>query len=766
MQSATLALDEAPSPKASEWDVLDDPAEWQGFSRAVPGSPGAMESFIAIEGMYCAGCSLTVEDALRSCAGVRDVQVNGATGTARVVWSPDASKPSQWCAALVRVGYGAAPAGDLISSQPRERARRVLLWRWLVAGFCMMQVMMYAVPAYVAQPGEMTADAQALLRWASWVLTLPVLLFSCKPFFQSAWRDVRAGRVGMDVPVALGLAIAFAGSTAATFDASAAGGEVWFDSITMFVFFLLSGRILEQRLRDRTAGSLEALARRLPDTVEREVGPGRFERVAVRKLAPGDRIRVLPGEAFPADGEIVSGNTRVDEALLTGEAEPLPRGEGDCVIAGSNNLGGSVVVRIERCGGDTRFSEIVALMERASMEKPRAAQMADRIAGPFLLGVMLAAAVAAAAWWPSGPSHALGVAIAVLIVTCPCALSLATPTAMLAAAGALARRGILVRRLSALESCAGIRTVVFDKTGTLTTAGLSGGTPQDAGFIKTRDRVDPGRALNDAAALARQSLHPASRAIVAAAGEGGALLPELSEVTEVPGCGITARIAGIDGSAARTLRLGSAVFCDAPLSGGSQVHLADDQGWVASFNLEEALRRDTARAVDALRAEGMDVEILSGDHDAAVQRIAARAGIAQARGGQTPEGKLQHVSSLQARGQRVAMVGDGMNDGPVLARADVSIAMGHALPLAQARSDFIVSGERLLCVPLLFAQARRTRAIVRQNLAWSAAYNFICIPLALAGWMPPWIAGLGMAASSLFVVLNSARLASLPKGFD
>jgi Cu2+-exporting ATPase len=730
--------------------ALDDPAEWASFSRALPSSQ-SMESWIAIEGMYCPACSLNVEDALSSCAGVQSVEVNGGTGTARVTWQPSEGKPSEWWRALQRAGYGAAPAGDVFTSAPRRRAQRMLLWRWLVAGFCMMQVMMYAVPAYIAEPGEITPDIESLLRWASWLMTLPVVAFSCWPFFQSAWRDLKHWRVGMDVPVALGLAIAFGASTTATFDVqSAIGGEVWFDSITMFVFFLLSGRLLEARLRDRTAGALEALARRLPDTIERRRADGTYERVGVRRLAAGDVIRVLAGEVVPADGAIIEGMGALDESLLTGESKPVGRGQGDAVVAGSHNLSRAIVVRVTRCGEATRFAEIVALMERASMHKPRAAQVADKIATPFLIGVIAASAAAAAWWWSAGPAHALGVAIAVLIVTCPCALSLATPAAALAAAGALARRGILVRRLQSLEACADIDTVVFDKTGTLTEANLA------VAGIRVREGMGEAHVLALAGALAQSSLHPASRAVARAAGEGNV---RASDVREVAGCGVEGDVGG------EHLRLGSAAFCNAPAhaSLASEVHLANDSGWIATFELEEDMRTDAPAAVTALQRQRIDVELLSGDNELAVERLAGRTGIARAFAQQTPEDKLAHVGALQSNGHRVAMIGDGMNDGPVLARADVSIAMGHAVPLAQAKSDFIIPGAQLAAVPKLVQHARRTRRIMRENLAWAAAYNIVCVPLAAIGWMPPWLAGLGMAASSLIVVLNAARLASFAK---
>lgn len=754
MQAATLpSLATLPAPAAADVRALDERAEWETFSRPVPGREGRWESYLAIGGMYCPGCSLVIERALAGLAGVESVEVNGSTATARLVWSPAQGRPSQWLDALQRAGYSGLPAGDQLAAVPRRHAQRLLLWRWLVAGFCMMQVMMYAVPAYVAEPGDMTPDIAALLRWASWILTLPVLLFSCRPFFASAWRDLRHGRIGMDVPVSLGILIAFFASSAATFDPQGPlGGEVWYDSVTMFVFFLLSGRLLEQRLRDRTAGALEALMRRLPDTVERVAPDGSSERVPVRRLQRGDHLRVVAGEVFPADARVLEGRTQADEALLTGESTPLPRGPGDPVVAGSANLGGTVLVEVERIGADTRFGQIVALMERASVEKPGIARMADRLASPFLVGVLLAAAAAAWWWWPEGPSKALGVAIAVLIVTCPCALSLATPAATLAAAGALARRGILVRRLESLEEGAAIDTVVFDKTGTLTTDAMG------VQAVRTRAGVTAGDALGLAGVLARHSLHPVSRALLAAAPDHAGVAVG---VREHAGQGIEALLSREAGAAGR-LRLGSAAFCGvaaAPSAGGAQVHLADEAGWLATFDLDEQLRPGALEAVGALRRAGLKLEVLSGDQPAAVQRLAGRAGIASAHALQSPQDKLRHVAALQRAGRRVAMIGDGMNDGPVLARADVSIAMGQAVPIAQQRCDFIVQGGRLDAVATLLAHAKRAHRVVRQNLSWAAAYNAVSVPLAIAGLMPPWLAGLGMAASSLVVVLNAARLA-------
>ncbi len=742
---------------------IDDPAGWSAFGRPLGDDDPRWESWVAVEGMHCATCALAVEDALCAVPGVSAAAVQSGGRRARVLWSPQATTPSRWFEAVRDAGYRLSPVGIDGRQAVRRRESRRVLFRWLVSGLCMMQVMMYAVPAYVAGPGEMTRDIELLLRWASWVLSLPVVLLACGPFFRGAWQDLRRLRVGMDTPVALGIAIAFAVSTAGTFDPDGAlGHEVYFDSLTMFVFFLLTGRWLESRLRDRTAGALDALLERLPDSVERIRPDGSAERVGAHRLRVGDVLRVRPGEAFAADGCVVDGDTSADEALVTGEAHPLPRPCGSRVLAGSHNVDAQVLVRVDALGGDTRFGRIVALMESASVEKPRLARAADRVARPFLLAVMLAALAAAVWWWPSGPGHALMVAASVLIVTCPCALSLATPAAMLACAGERAGQGVLVAHLQALETLAAVDTVVFDKTGTLTRP-----LPR-LDRIYSRRGVPPGDALGLAAAMASGSVHPASRALVAAwtqhAGERSDWM--LGELVEVAGRGVEGRLLPkrAAGGAGRRLRLGSAAHCGVPALEvpAMQVHLSDDEGWLASFVLDEDLRPDARAAVSALREGGIDVRLLSGDRSEAAHRLAAAAGIGNARGDCQPEDKLEAVRRLQSEGRHVAMVGDGLNDGPVIAQADVAFAVGQAVGRTRAKADFIVLGDALTAIAATWRQARRTMRVVRQNIAWSVLYNAACVPLALAGWMPAWLAGLGMAASSLGVVLNSARLARSP----
>jgi len=739
--------------------VLDDPVEQQAFTEFtdVDGRNTA-ESVLMVQGMYCAACADTVEGALQHLPGVERAHVHAATRRLTLRWDPAQTSMSSLARAVGETGYRLLPMQQALSISERLRETRQALWRLFVAGFCSMQVMMYAWPAYVTEPGEIPADIDQLLRWASWVLSLPVVFFASGPFFSSAWRDLKQGRVGMDTPVSIGILVTFLVSSAATFDPTGPwGNEVWFDSLTMFVFFLLGGRYLELKARDRTAGALDSLMNRLPEVCDRKKADGDFETVSIRRLVLGDVVRLQAGQAFPADGALLSPSATVDEALLTGESRPVIRAQGDALVAGSFNLGGPVLLRVDKLGRDTRFAQIVSLMEKASTEKPRLAILADRIAAPFLVAVLVAAAFAGWYWWQIDHTKALAVAVAVLIVTCPCALSLATPAAMLTSAGALARRGILVRRLQAFESLANINAVVFDKTGTLTHDRLV------LSEVHTRAGERRDQALALAGEMAAGSLHPVSRALAAAAELDGTKRDALTELTEVAGQGMQAL--GADGTC---LRLGSAAFCGLPVpevaasdAGDSpRVFLSDKQGWLATFDLQEGLRDDARAAVAALRALGVRTWLLSGDRESAAQQVGQAVGVDHVIAGATPEQKLAEVAALQAQGLKLAMVGDGLNDGPVLARADTSFALGHAAPLAQAQSDYVIQGGQVMDVVLTLQQARSTLRVVRQNLMWAAIYNLVCVPLALFGFMPPWLAGLGMAGSSLLVIGNALRLAS------
>jgi Cu2+-exporting ATPase len=772
LEAAALSLSNAERPQGplkvtDDFLVLEDPVEQKEFTRfTVTDGKRTAESVLMVQGMYCAACADTVEGVVCQLPGVLSAEVHAATRRLTLQWDPEQIQASRIAQAVGATGYRLLPMHEALSISHRLAEGRKVLWRMFVAGICMMQVMMYALPAYITQPGDIPPDIQQLLRWASWVLSLPVILFASGSFFANAWRDLKMGRVGMDTPVSIGIVVTFVVSSLATFDSTGPWGhEVWFDSLTMFVFFLMGGRYFEFRARDRTAGALDDLMNRLPEVCERQKADRRFESVSVRRLEVGDVVRIHAGQAFPGDGVLLSARATVDEALLTGESHPVSRLTGDLVIAGSFNLAGPADVRVDKLGADTRFSQIVALMEKASTEKPRLAILADRIAAPFLMLVLVSAGLAGWYWWHIDPARALAVAVAVLIVTCPCALSLATPAAMLASAGALARRGVLVRRLQAFESLASVDTVIFDKTGTLTHDKVV------LSAVQSRAGLSGTEALAVAGTLSAGSLHPASRAITEAAKNGWSLsgvwqspadvdfvpLP-LIDLVEHAGQGMLAHWTGRG-----DVRLGSASFCGVDESAATvinspRVHLSDAQGWMATFVLDEGLRPDAAQAVAALKAVGITTWLLSGDRPEAAMRIGEAVGVDHVVAGASPEDKLQELVGLQAKGHRVAMVGDGLNDGPVLARANTSFALGTAAPLAQAQSDYVIQGGAVIEVVNALVQARSTMRVVRQNLVWAAGYNTVSVPLALMGYMPPWLAGLGMAVSSFWVIGNALRL--------
>ena len=743
------------SPSAAS--TLDDPSTQAGFTSwsTAAGGERIGTSHLRLSGLYCAACAGLIEAALRSEPGVVGADVSYATRRATVRWRADAARLSRCVAAVEGAGYGAVPDLAEPSRGLRLREERAALWRLFVAAFCMMQVMMYAAPAYVTAPGAIAPDMLRLLQWASWLLSIPVLLFSAAPMFIEAWAGLWRGQVRMDLPVAIGLAVTFVVSSGATFAPGGVfGHEVYFDSLTMFVAFLLAGRWLALRAQHRVAASLENACARLPADVRRVEPDGRFAPVPLGALRAGDHVRVLAGEAFAADGPLTEGRAQVDEALLTGESRPVERGPGEWVVAGSLNLGAAVTMRVERLGADTRFEGVVALMRGALTQRPALVRTADRIAVPFLWGVLLLAAMAGAVWSVIDPARAVWVTVAVLIVTCPCALSLAAPSALLAAAGALARRGVLVRRLDAIEALAGVDTLFFDKTGTLTQAHMQ--------LRRTcvlpaaaRAGLDEAALMRLAGALARHSAHPLSQALAREVVVPAAVW---SDVGEVAGSGVQG--VAWDGSVAR---LGARDWVDPDAPGasskdGASVWFGDARGALACFEFDEALKPDAGATLDALRRDGLRIALLSGDAPERVQAIAAQLQLADAQGGATPELKLARVADAQREGRRVAMVGDGLNDAPVIARADVSFAFAHGAAITQSGADFILLSGRVADVRLAREVARRAMRVLRQNFAWALAYNAVCVPLALLGWFPPWAAGLGMAASSLVVVLNALRI--------
>jgi len=768
---------------------LDDPELLAQCIVDVPVGSSLRRIGLGLSGMYCAACSITIEDALLKVPGVSEVQVQAASQRARILLDPTRVRLSQLVTAVQKVGYRAWPDAAARAGNERLRERRKLVWRLSVAAFCMMQIMMITLMQYVAGPGQIPKDLWNLMNWACWVLSLPVMAFSCGPFFAGAWRAAWQGRISMDTPVALGIAATFIASTGSSFGGQAVfGHEVYFDSLTMFVTFLLMGRWLESRAREKVTQSLESLCLRLPEAVDRalvneqevdDLSAARTESVPLSALHHGDKVRVAVGQAFPADGQIVSGRTEVDESLLTGESRALSRQPGQMVVAGSLNLGAPVWMSIERLGPDTRYQEIVSLVQQALTEKPGWMRQADRIAGPFLWGVILLAAAGALAWQWIDPSRSIWVAVSVLIVTCPCALSLAAPSALLAAAGAMARQGVLVRRLDALETLAHVDQVYFDKTGTLTEGELKVVALVTAqGVVSASSGLPRAHAARwqTAASLAAQSQHPLSRSLVQAAQQAGGWSAQTwVDVKEHAGRGVEAR-----DELGRIWRLGARDWVfegladDDAVTANLQAH-DEARVWLAArqqdrclpetplgFVFDEVMRQEAQPAVARLAQLDCECSLLSGDHALRVAAAAACLGQSQSMGiamaQATPEDKLRVIAAAQAQGHRVAVVGDGINDAPVLAKADVSIALDQGAALAQSQADLIVLNGRLMGVPMAVETARRAMRIVKQNLAWAVCYNLACIPLALAGLLPPWLAGLGMALSSLGVVANALRL--------
>ncbi len=713
------------------------------------------EAALMLSGITCAACVWLIEQRTVRMSGVLGIDINYATHRAQVRWDTRRTRLAAILEAITALGYRVYPYDRARAEQARARERDGALARLLVAGFGMMQVMMYLVPVYLTN-GEMTADIEQLMRVASLMLTLPVVLYAAAPFFAGAWRDVRARHLGMDVPVALGIGAAFAASVAATLGG---GGPVYYDSVTMFVFLLLAARYLELTARARAAMTQERLAQQTPAVAERFAawpGSDLAEVVATASLRIGDHLRVRPGALIPADGVVVDGASEIDERLLTGESRPQPKRAGDALTGGALNVGNPLVMRVARVGADTVLFGILRLLDRAAGEKPRIARIADEVAQRFVLALLLSAAMVAAVWYQVDAARALWVTIAVLVVSCPCALSLATPTALAAASGALHAHGVLITRGNALEGLARATHFVFDKTGTLTTGNLrlSGVTPLGG--------ATHAECLALAAALESGSEHPIARALAAAAPASARY--RCGEVSSIAGSGVEAVLD------AKRMRLGAPQFVAAlhgqPLprelalvaDDMTVVGLGDEGGWIALFTLDDPLRPQARRVIHELIRMGKQVHLVSGDRPQIVSHVARALGIAAASGGATPRDKLDYVQDLQRDGAVVAMVGDGINDAAGLAAAQVSIAMGCGTDIACSTSDVILLSGRLDALLPAVRTAHRTLRVIRQNLAWAFAYNVAAVPLAACGFATPLIAGAGMAASSLLVVANALRL--------
>lgn len=600
---------------------------------------------------------------------------------------------------------------------------------------------------------DLSPELHTILRWVALFLTTPIVFYSCAPFFKGAMRDLRTRHLTMDVSVSLAIGGAY---LAGIWTSISGVGELYFDAVGMFALFLLAGRYLERRARERTAAATAQLVNLLPASCLRLDTNGQSERILLSELRLGDRVLVHPGAVLPADGKILDGQSSVDESLLTGEYLPQPRSQGDTVTAGTLNVEGALTVEVLALGQDTRLSAIVRLLDRAQAEKPRLAEIADRAAQWFLLLSLIAAAAIGLLWWQLDAPRAFWIVLAMLVATCPCALSLATPTALTAATGTLHKLGLLLTRGHVLEGLNQIDTVIFDKTGTLTEGRLALRT------IRPLGELSSDACLSLAAALENRSEHPIARAF-------GRAPVAAEEVTSSPGLGLEGLVEN------QRLRIGQPAFvcelsgCPVPSmpdEAGQWLLLGNEQGALAWLVLDDRLRSDAPALVAACKARGWHTLLLSGDSSPMVASVAAQLQIDEARGGLRPDDKLQVLQQLHQQGRKVLMLGDGVNDVPVLAAADISVAMGSATDLAKTSADAVLLSNRLDALVQAFSLARRTRRVIIENLLWAGLYNGLMLPFAALGWITPVWAAVGMSISSLTVVLNALRLTRMPRQAD
>ncbi|UCB56027.1 MAG: heavy metal translocating P-type ATPase [Thiotrichales bacterium] len=738
--------------------LYDRPEIQQGF---VSTQNEWSEATLLLENIRCPACLWLNEKHLRSLPGIIDVHIDDITQRARVRWQTESIRLSQILGAIADIGYIAHPYDASRNALLQKLRRRRSTERLIFAGAVGMLVMNFSLASYFM--ADTTAATGLPLwvsigRWTSLVLATLLLAYPGQEFFAGAWGDLRNRRLGMDIPVVLGLVFAYAGSLHATLSGS---GDVYYDSIAMFVFLLLLARRYELGGKLRAANHLDRLSRFTPRTAQRIESDGSREATAIEALLPGDLISLVPGETVPVDGTISRGSSSFDESLITGEAHPVLKQHGDHVVAGSVNGEQPVVLRVTRTLQSSTLSEIQQLVERGLEQRPRYAVLAEQAAGWFVAAILVIAVSTAGYWLQNDPDVWLPNTIAVLIVTCPCALALATPVALAVSAGRFMELGVLPLRMRSLDDLAGSDTFVFDKTGTLTQ-----GRPALSKVYPVGD-LGHDQCLAYASALSRDSEHPLAKAVQSSTADGGT---EPASLTNVPGAGVIAQIDG------REWRLGKAGFVlqgneltgdtasllEACSDRGELVSLlANPDGVQAVLSFDDPVRPGVGDMLARLlKSRVSHLVVLSGDARRNVSRLCEHLGISECHADMSPHDKLAFTQSRQRQGHRIAMFGDGINDAPTLAAADVSVSFSDATDLANVSSDFILLGDDPRSLSLARTLARKTRKNILQNFAWAGGYNLIAVPFAAAGYIPPWGAAIGMSLSSLIVVMNALRLQS------
>ena len=694
---------------------------------------------LSVSGLSCAACAWLIERHLSQLPGVRLIQVNSTTERARLRWDPEQVSLSRLLAAFAEIGYQARPFLPQAQEQAYRREVKSYLLRLGVAGIASMQVMMVGFALYEDLFPDIDAELVQYFRWVSLWLSVPVMAYSALPFYRNAWRGVKNRALNMDLPVSLAMIFAFVASVYATVTDT---GEVYYECVSMFAFLLLSGRFLEMRAKRKASESTANLSHHVPMLARLETPDGEQE-VAARTLVPGQVVLVTPGSPIPADAEILEGNTSVDESMLTGEHLPVRRGTGERVFAGTTNVESPLRLRVLRPLAEARVSEILRAQDDALLEKPRVALLADQLSRYFVAALLLVTLGTYLAWLQHTPDKAFWVMLSVLVATCPCALSLATPTALTVASSRLTGAGILARRGHVLDTLPKATRVVFDKTGTLTRGEVA------LASVSLLGRRAEAEALAIAAALEAQSEHPIARAFRPYRDPRLAV----SKRENLVGRGLCGVIDG------QRWRLGSAAWLNPGAADDALcVYLADEEGLVARFELADPLRDDAERLVRRCREQGLATTILTGDGSGQADKVAARLGVDELVKNASPDDKLAYLHARDAAGEVCLMVGDGINDAPVLAGAHVSFAMAGGTDIAKNSADAILLGDDLQRILAARRVAGRCRRVIKQNFSWALGYNLVILPLAAMGHVSPWFAMLGMSASSLIVMTNSLRL--------
>lgn len=745
---------ELKSDELTQLKLYDDPLLQEEFVRSYDGTN---ETSLSISGVACAACIWLLEREINAIDGVESFSINHTTHKAFIQWRSPAALSD--CLIKARqLGYNAKPYRHHEAKVSAIREKRIAVFRIAIAGIATMQNMMFSIPLYLGMYNGLDTQLISLFRWVSMFMAAPVILFSAIPFYQGAIRSIKAKHLGMDIPVTIALLVAYLASSYTTITTvPTLASDVYFDSVSMFAFFLLLGRFIEMQTRHRYITDDVDMDQLLPETAN-IVKDTVIESVVSQRITQDDILRVKQGELLAADGIIVNGQSRFDESALTGEFLPVKKSHGDRVHAGTANIDDTVDVRVTANAKDSRLSSIVRLIGKAQAEKPRTQAIADTVASYFVALVLIACSATAWYWYNTEPSLAFAITLSVLVVTCPCALSLATPTALTGATSTLRRLGFLLTKNHALEAMGQADVVIFDKTGTLTEGSLS------LSNTTCFSSLDETQALLIASALERETNHPIASAFTA---DSTPTSKRVDALKNHMGYGVSGVIEG------RTYFLGSASFITQSLAPataspmpeafthqhqGPVVYLSDDSMLVARFELDDTLRAEAQPCIDALKLMQKQIVILSGDQEHSVKNVANKVGITTYKASCSPEQKLDYLDDLQSQGNKVVMIGDGINDLPVLSRADLSIAMGGASDLTKLNADAVLLNDHLASLSQAFQYSVKTSRIIKQNIAWAIAYNISMLPLAMSGLVPPYFAALGMSLSSLVVVFNSMRL--------